>query len=210
MDTHQLLGDEADSLLNHECKALPAEHLVSPGPDFLSRVFRDTDRTPTTLRNLGTLYRHGRLGGTGYLSILPVDQGIEHSAAASFSKNPAYFDPANIVELALAGECNAVATTLGTLGMVSRRYVHRIPFIVKINHNQFCTTQTPTTRSSSGQSVRPSISVPQASAPPSTSALTTPTGSCKRSRKHLPRHTSSACSPCCGVTCATPPSRRTG
>jgi len=137
LDLQALLGDDADSLLGHSAKALPAEGLVLPGPDYLSRVFTDSDRSPTVLRNLGTLFNHGRLGGTGYISILPVDQGIEHSAAASFSKNPAYFDPTNIVELALAGECNAVATTLGTLGMVSRRYVHRIPFIVKINHNQF-------------------------------------------------------------------------
>ena len=137
MDTHQLLGDEADFLLNHECKAFPAEHLILPGPDFLSRVFQVSDRSPTVIRNLATLYQHGRLGGTGYLSILPVDQGIEHSAAASFSKNPAYFDPANLCELALAGECSAIATTLGTLGAVSRRFVHRIPFIVKLNHNDF-------------------------------------------------------------------------
>src|SRR3984957_18222771 len=137
MDTHQLLGADADSLLNHECKAFPAEHLVLPGPDFVSRVFLDTDRTPTVLRNLASVYQHGRLGGTGYLSILPVDQGIEHSAAASFAKNPAYFDPANLCELALAGDCSAIATTLGTLGAVSRRFVHRIPFIVKLNHNDF-------------------------------------------------------------------------
>jgi fructose-bisphosphate aldolase, class I len=137
MDIHQLLGDEADSLLNHECKAFPSDGLVLPGPDFIPRVFGDSDRSPTVLRNLSTLYRHGRLGGTGYLSILPVDQGIEHSAAASFSKNPAYFDPANLCELALAADCSAIATTLGTLGAVSRRYVHRIPFIVKLNHNDF-------------------------------------------------------------------------
>ena len=137
LDLHATLGDEADSLLGHSAKAFPAEGLVLPGPDYLSRVFTESDRSPTVLRNLGTLFNHGRLGGTGYLSILPVDQGIEHSAAASFSKNPAYFDPVNLVELALAGECNAVATTLGTLGLVSRRFVHRIPFIVKLNHNQF-------------------------------------------------------------------------
>jgi fructose-bisphosphate aldolase, class I len=137
LDLHHLLGDDADSLLGHSAKAFPAEGLTLPGPDYLSRVFTDSDRSPTVLRNLGNLFNHGRLGGTGYLSILPVDQGIEHSAAASFSKNPAYFDPANLVELALAGECNAIATTLGTLGLVSRRYVHRIPFIVKLNHNQF-------------------------------------------------------------------------
>jgi fructose-bisphosphate aldolase, class I len=137
IDLQKLLGDEADSLLRHEAKAFPAEGLVLPGPDFLDRVFRDSDRSPTVLRNLGTLYGHGRLGGTGYLSILPVDQGIEHSAAASFAKNPRYFDPANLCELALAGECSAIATTLGVLGTVSRRYVHRIPFIVKLNHNDF-------------------------------------------------------------------------
>src|ERR1700683_378166 len=129
LDLHALLGDDAESLLTYTTKAFPAEHLILPGPDYLSRVFADSDRPPSVLRNLGVLFNHGRLGGTGYVSILPVDQGIEHSAAASFSKNPAYFDPANLLELALAGECSAVATTLGTLGAVSRRYVHRIPFI---------------------------------------------------------------------------------
>ena len=137
IDLAQLLGDEAESLLNHEAKAFPAEGLVLPGPDFLDRTFRTSDRSAAVLRALGTLYRHGRLGGTGYLSILPVDQGIEHSAAASFSKNPRYFDPANLCELALEGECSAIATTLGVLGAVARRYVTRIPFIVKLNHNDF-------------------------------------------------------------------------
>jgi class I fructose-bisphosphate aldolase len=137
MDLHALLGDEADSLLQHESKAFPSDGLVLPGPDYIDRVFSITDRNPTVMRNLGTVFGHGRLGGTGYLSILPVDQGIEHSAAASFSKNPAYFDPAKLVELGLAGECSAIATTLGTLGAVSRRYVHKIPFIVKFNHNDF-------------------------------------------------------------------------
>ena len=137
LDLHALLGDDADSLLGYTAKAFPSEGLVLPGPDYLSQVFTDSDRSATVLRNLGTLFNHGRLGGTGYISILPVDQGIEHSAAASFSKNPAYFDPANLLELALAGECSAVATTLGNLGLLSRRYVHRIPFIVKLNHNQF-------------------------------------------------------------------------
>jgi len=136
-DLHQLLGDEADYLLSHRATAFPKEGLVHPGPDFVDRVFSISDRRPAVLRNLGTLYGHGRLGGTGYLSILPVDQGIEHSAAASFAKNPLYFDPANLCELALAGECSAIATTLGVLGAVSRRYVHRIPFIVKLNHNDF-------------------------------------------------------------------------
>ncbi len=136
-DLHALLGDDADALLGYTAKAFPAEHLTIPGPDYVGSVFTDSDRSPTVLRNLGTMFNHGRLGGTGYLSILPVDQGIEHSAAASFSKNPAYFDPLNIIELALAGECNAVATTLGTLGLASRKYVHRIPFICKLNHNAF-------------------------------------------------------------------------
>src|ERR1700684_3597136 len=136
-DLQALLGDDADALLGHTAKAFPAEHLTLPGPNYLDEVFTDSDRNPTVLRNLGTLFNHGRLGGTGYVSTLPVDQGIEPSAAASFSKNPAYSDPLNIIELALAGECNAVATTLGTLGLASRKYVHRIPFICKLNHNAF-------------------------------------------------------------------------
>jgi class I fructose-bisphosphate aldolase len=115
------------------------EQLVLPGPDYLDRVMLDSDRSPAVLRSLGSLFNHGRLGGTGYLSILPVDQGIEHSAAASFAKNPDYFDPKAIVELAIAAECNAVATTLGGLGIVSRRYAHKIPFIVKLNHNELLT-----------------------------------------------------------------------
>src|SRR5271154_920086 len=137
MDIASLLGDEASSLLDHTATAFPKELLTLPSPNYINDVFTLSDRSPTVLRNLGTLHGHGRLGGTGYVSILPVDQGIEHSAAASFSKNPAYFDPLNLLELALAGECNAVATTLGTLGLASRKYVHRIPFIVKLNHNAF-------------------------------------------------------------------------
>ena len=136
-DLQALLGDDADALLGYTAKAFPAEHLTLPGPNYLNEVFTNSDRSPTVLRNLGWVFDHGRLGGTGYISILPVDQGIEHSAAASFSKNPAYFDPLNLLELALAGDCNAVATTLGTLGLASRKYVHRIPFIVKLNHNAF-------------------------------------------------------------------------
>jgi class I fructose-bisphosphate aldolase len=136
-DLHSLLGDDADALLSYTTKAFPRENLTLPGPNYLADVFGNSDRSPNVLRNLGTVFNHGRLGGTGYISILPVDQGIEHSAAASFSKNPAYFDPLNLLELALAGECSAVATTLGTLGLASRKYVHRIPFIVKLNHNAF-------------------------------------------------------------------------
>jgi fructose-bisphosphate aldolase, class I len=135
MDIASLLGDEASSLLDHQATAFPKELLTLPGPDYINDVFALSDRSPTVLRNLGTLHNHGRLRGTGYLSILPVDQGIEHSAAASCSPNPEYFDPARLCDLAIEGGCNAIASTLGTLGSVSRRYVHRIPFIVKINHN---------------------------------------------------------------------------
>jgi len=137
MDLEKLLGDEADSLLNHRATAFPADNLIHPGPDHLDRVFVDSDRSSTVVRNLATMYGTGRLAGTGYLSILPVDQGIEHSAAASFAKNPAYFDPAKLVELAIAADCSAIATTLGGLGIVSRRYAERMPFIVKLNHNDF-------------------------------------------------------------------------
>ncbi len=132
-----LLGAEAESLLAHSCKGVTADELTLPGPDYIDRVFVQTDRPIPVVRNLATVYNTGRLAGTGYLSILPVDQGIEHSAAASFAKNPAYFDPANLLELALAGGCSAIATTLGGLGAVARRYAHRIPFIVKLNHNDF-------------------------------------------------------------------------
>ncbi len=139
MDLHQLLGDETEPLLSYECKGIPREDLVLPGPDFIDRVFSLTDRTVPVLRNLGVLLNTGRLGGTGYISILPVDQGIEHTAAASFSPNPIYFDPKNIVELAVDAGCNAVATTLGVLGAVARRYAHKIPFIAKVNHNELLT-----------------------------------------------------------------------
>ena len=136
MDYAKLLGDDAQDLLAHKSKGIPADTIELPGPDFVDRVFMQTDRSPQVLRNLASMYNHGRLAGTGYLSILPVDQGIEHSGAASFAPNPIYFDPKNIVELAVQAGCNAVATTYGVLGMVSRRYAHKIPFIVKINHNE--------------------------------------------------------------------------
>jgi fructose-bisphosphate aldolase, class I len=135
MDIASLLGDDAALLLDHKATAFPKELLTLPSPNYINDVFTLSDRSPTVLRNLGTLYGHGRLAGTGYVSILPVDQGIEHSAAASFAPNPEYFDPARLVDLAIEGGCNAIASTLGTLGSISRRYVHRIPFIVKINHN---------------------------------------------------------------------------
>jgi len=130
------LGAEADSLLNHKCDKIRKENLHIPGPDFIDRTFVDSDRSSQVLRNLKSIFDHGRLAGTGYLSILPVDQGIEHSAAASFTPNPIYFDPENIVKLAIGGGCNAVASTLGVLGAVSRKYAHKIPFIVKLNHNE--------------------------------------------------------------------------
>ncbi|WP_419926808.1 class I fructose-bisphosphate aldolase [Candidatus Poriferisocius sp.] len=139
MDFETLLGDEAESLLSHESKTIPRDDLHLPGPDFVDRVMAATDRSPQVLRNLQSLFDHGRLGGTGYVSILPVDQGIEHSGAASFAPNPRYFDPAGIVELALEGGCNAVASTFGVLGATSRRFAHRIPFIVKLNHNELLT-----------------------------------------------------------------------
>ncbi len=133
------LGDEASYLLDHKCTTIPREHLHLPGPDFIERVWLDTDRSPQVLRSLQALFNHGRLGGTGYVSILPVDQGIEHSAGASFAKNPIYFDPENIVRLAIEGGCNGVASTYGVLGAVARKYAHRIPFILKLNHNELLT-----------------------------------------------------------------------
>ncbi|MFI6559548.1 class I fructose-bisphosphate aldolase [Streptomyces sp. NPDC050534] len=138
-DIQSLLGDDAKDLMTHTSLGIPKEDLVLPGYDFVDRVVAATDRPPRVLRNLQSLFDHGRLAGTGYVSILPVDQGIEHSAASAFAPNPRYLDPKNIVELALEGGCNAVASTLGVLGSVSRRYAHRIPFIVKLNHNELLT-----------------------------------------------------------------------
>jgi fructose-bisphosphate aldolase, class I len=135
----EILGDEAGTLLEHRCQTIAKEDLHLPGPDFVDRVWIPSDRSPRVLRSLQTLFDGGRLAGTGYLSILPVDQGIEHSAGASFAPNPAYFDGENIVRLAIEGGCNAVASTFGVLGSVARRYAHRIPFICKINHNEFLT-----------------------------------------------------------------------
>ncbi|HEY1013530.1 MAG TPA: class I fructose-bisphosphate aldolase [Herpetosiphonaceae bacterium] len=133
----QLLGDEAGSLLEHQSKTISKELIQAPGPDFIDRVWVHSDRNVSVLRNLQALYGSGRLANTGYLSILPVDQGIEHSAGASFAANPIYFDPENIVKLAIEGGCNAVASTYGVLGSVARKYAHKIPFVVKINHNEF-------------------------------------------------------------------------
>ncbi len=136
-DIEQLLGPDAKTLLGHTCKGIPKEMLHVPGPDFVERVFLPTDRKVAVLRSLQQLFGTGRLSGSGYLSILPVDQGIEHSAGASFAPNPIYFDGENIVKLAIEGGCNAVASTFGVLGSVARKYAHRIPFIAKINHNEF-------------------------------------------------------------------------
>ncbi len=135
-DIASLLGAEAGSLLEHTCRGITRDQLHLPGADFIARVHQDSDRKPGVLRNLAALFNHGRLAGTGYMSLLPVDQGVEHSAGASFAPNPLYFDPENIVRLAIEGGCNGVASTLGVLSSVARKYAHRIPFVVKINHNE--------------------------------------------------------------------------
>src|SRR6266446_5293139 len=135
----QILGEDARTLLSHQCKTIPQENLHLPGPDYLDRVYAGSDRPARVLVSLQALIDHGRLAGTGYVSILPVDQGIEHSAGASFAPNPQYFDPENIVKLAIEGGCNGVASTFGVLGSVARKYAHKIPFIVKINHNELLT-----------------------------------------------------------------------
>ena len=138
-DIEKLLGPKAKTLLTHVCKTVPKEKLHLPGPDWVDRIFAPSDRNIRVLRNLQMLLGHGRLAGTGYLSILPVDQGIEHTAGASFAPNPEYFEPENIVKLAIEGGCNAVASTLGVLGSVARKYAHKIPFLLKFNHNELLT-----------------------------------------------------------------------
>src|SRR5512144_863783 len=138
-DIKQLLAEEAEHLLNHRCTGIPKEALQLPGPDYVDRVVAIKDRKTGVLRSLQTLYGHGRLANTGYLSLLPVDQGVEHSGGASFAPNLMYLDPENIVKLAIEGGCNGVASTLGVLGSVARKYAHKIPFILKINHNELLT-----------------------------------------------------------------------
>ncbi len=138
----EILGADAADLLGHKCQTVPASQLHLPGPDFIDRVWKDSDRPTRVLRSLQSMFDHGRLGGTGYLSILPVDQGIEHTAGSSFAPNPIYFDGEKIIELAIEGDCNAVASTFGVLGSVARRYAHRIPFICKLNHNELLTYPT--------------------------------------------------------------------
>src|SRR5881396_4391953 len=135
----EILGSDAGSLLNHQCKTISKDKLHLPGPDFIDRIYAGSDRPIRALVSLQQLFKSGRLSGTGYVSILPVDQGIEHSAGASFAPNPLYFDPENIVKLAIEGGCNAVASTLGVLGAVARKYAHKIPFLLKFNHNEFLT-----------------------------------------------------------------------
>jgi len=135
----ELIGKEEENLFTHQCKTVTKEKLHLPGIDFIDRVFVASNRNAQTLRNLQNIFSHGRLGGTGYLSILPVDQGVEHSAGASFSINPIYFDPENIIKLAIEGGCNAVASTIGGMAIISRKYAHKIPFIVKLNHNELLT-----------------------------------------------------------------------
>ncbi|OGN55912.1 MAG: fructose-bisphosphate aldolase [Chlamydiae bacterium RIFCSPHIGHO2_12_FULL_44_59] len=138
-DIQHILGEDAEQLLQHECKTLSKDFLHHPGPDWVDRIFSESDRNIRVLRSLQTLFNHGRLAHSGYLSILPVDQGIEHTAGSAFGPNPEYFDPENIIKLAIQGGCNAVATTLGVLGSVARRYAHKIPFILKLNHNELLT-----------------------------------------------------------------------
>lgn len=135
--TEDILGSDAAALLQHTCKTIPKESLHLPGPDYVERIYSGSDRPARVLTSLQSLIDHGRLGGTGYVSILPVDQGVEHSAGASFAPNPSYFDPENIVKLAIEGGCNGVASTLGVLGAVARKYAHKIPFLMKFNHNEF-------------------------------------------------------------------------
>ncbi len=135
----QLLGDEARSLLTHECVGIPRNALHLPGPDVIERIWMNSDRNNRVLRNIRSLYSHGRLGSTGYLSMLPVDQGIEHSAGYAFAPNPVYFDPESLVKLAIEGQCNGIATTFGGLGILARKYAHRIPMVVKLNHNELLT-----------------------------------------------------------------------
>lgn len=139
VDIEKILGDHSQDLLTHVSKTVSKEKLHLPGSDWVDRIFSASDRNVRVLRSLQTLFNHGRLAGTGYLSILPVDQGVEHSAGASFAANPDYFDPENIIKLAIEGGCNAVASTLGVLGSVARKYAHKIPFLLKLNHNEFLT-----------------------------------------------------------------------
>src|SRR3981189_2964658 len=190
----EILGADAADLLGHKCNTVPASQLHLPGHDFVDRVWKDSDRPTRVLRSLQSLFEHGRLAGTGYLSILPVDQGIEHTAGSSFAPNPIYFDSEKIVQLAIEGECNVVASTFGVLGSVARRYAHKIPFICKINHNELLTYPNHYDQILFG-TVRDAYDM-GAVAGGATSPST--------------RRTCSAWRRCCGATSATTHSRRTG
>jgi hypothetical protein len=202
----EILGDTA-TLLDHECKTIAKDRLHLPNPRYVDDVFTHTDRSPRVLGALQRMYDTGRLGGTGYLSILPVDQGIEHSAGASFAPNPAMFDPEAIVELAVEGGCNAVASTFGVLGAVARKWAHRIPFIVKINHNELMSYPNTYDQTLFGSVRQASTWAPRASARRSTGARPSRAASSSRSPRPSPRPTGSGCSPSCGATSATTPSR---
>jgi len=205
--TKDILGGDAEGLLTHVCKTIPKDQLHLPGPDFVDRIFAPSDRSNRVLGNLQWIFQHGRLAGTGYVSILPVDQGIEHTAGASFAPNPIYFDPENIVKLGIEGGCNAVASTLGVLGAVARRYAHKIPFVVKFNHNELLTYPTKYDQRLFA-TVEQAYDMGAAAVRPSTSAPRSPAGRSKRSPRPSRARTNSASPPSSGATCATTPSRR--
>jgi class I fructose-bisphosphate aldolase len=198
-----ILGSDAQDLLEHECKTIPKSQLHLPGPDFVTRIFATSDRPTRVLRNLESLFDHGRLAGTGYLSILPVDQGIEHSAGASFAANPAYFDGEKIVELAIEGGCNAVASTFGVLGSVARKYAHKIPFICKLNHNELLTYPNHYDQIRFG-TVKEAWELGAVAL-----GATIYFGRSRRSRPLFTTRTSLAWRRCSGAICATRPSSRT-
>jgi class I fructose-bisphosphate aldolase len=205
-DTLSLLGNEAEDLLSHRCAGVPKESLALPGPDFVGRVMAPSDRPAQVLRNLQALFGHGRLAGTGYLSILPVDQGVEHSAAASFAPHPAYFDPENLARLALEGGCSAFASTAGALGLLARKYAHRIPFIAKLNHNEMLTYPNRYDQIFFAQ-VRQAWDR-RRWAPPCISARRKAPAKSRRFPRPSPRPIGWAWPRCFGPTCATRPSRR--
>ena len=206
--TAEILGAKADYLMGHVCKTIAKDSLHLPGPDFVDRIFAASDRNNRVLGNLQRMFSAGRLAHTGFLSILPVDQGIEHSGGASFAKNPIYFDPENIVKLAMEGGCNAVASTYGVLGMVARKYAHKIPFMVKINHNELLTYPNKADQILWG-TLKEAYDMGAAAvwAPPSTSVRRRAAGRSSRSRRLSTWPTNSAWRPCCGVISATTPSR---
>ena len=209
LDYASLLGDEAESLLNHKA-VVPSSSLHLPGPDHFDSVWGPSDRSPQVLRSLQALHGHGRLANTGYLSILPVDQGIEHAAGASFAKNPEYFDGENIVKLAIEGGCNAVATTFGALSGLSRKYAHRIPFIVKINHNELLTMPNQFDQVMFGSVRELGTWVQSQLVPRSTSAPINLVVKSSKSPKLSKRHENSEWPPSCGATFGRPCSRRMG